>query len=150
MSDAAIDEFLGSCPTGGLATIDKNGYPYVTPMHFVYLRGNVYVHGRSHGEKLSNIRANSKVCFQADCPGGILPSAERVCGTNAIFKSVIIRGTAHIVDDNALKRTVLEAFVEKYTPEHKGAKFGEAAFAKTTIIEVRPCCTSGKQHPPMG
>ena len=148
MDASAIEKFLDDQSTGVLATIDRDGYPYITPMHFVLHEGTVFVHGRAHGEKISNITANPKVGFEVDMVGGILPSAERACGTNSVFKSVVIRGTATIVEDADLKKTILNAFVEKYVPQHKGAAFGEQALKNTAVIEIKASSLSSKQHPP--
>ena len=75
-----IIEFLNSEPVGRIASIDANGYPQVIPMNFVYVQANdplirprritkldaVYMHSHPFGEKIDNIKGNSKVGFEVD------------------------------------------------------------------------------------
>ena len=83
-----IIEFLNSEPVGRIASIDTMGYPQVIPMNFVYVQANdprirslkiikldaVYMHSHPFGEKLDNIKGNSKVGFEVDRHVCFLPS----------------------------------------------------------------------------
>ncbi len=56
-------QFLQQERIGRFVTIDRNGFPFVAPMNFVYFASAIYVHGFTRGEKYENIKANSKCGF---------------------------------------------------------------------------------------
>ena len=97
-----IDAILSRCTIGRMATIGKDGYPYITPVNYVYLNDTIYFHCASAGEKLDNINRDPRVCFEVDIPlayldldyYGELPEA---CMVHQFYHSVIIRGKADIV-----------------------------------------------------
>ncbi len=43
-SKGKIIEFLNQERIGRIATIDKEGYPFVAPMNFVYYNDAIYIH----------------------------------------------------------------------------------------------------------
>jgi len=51
-----IKEFLNTEHVGRIASIDKNGYPQIIPMNFVFLNDAIYMHSHTKGEKLENIK----------------------------------------------------------------------------------------------
>lgn len=50
---------LASTNIGRLATVDPEGYPYITPLNFVFHEGCVYFHCAPEGEKLDNLQSGS-------------------------------------------------------------------------------------------
>ena len=69
-----IIEFLNSQETGRICSIDKEGYPQIIPMNFVYRNDSIYMHSHIKGEKLENVARNSKVGFEVDQSLEFLPS----------------------------------------------------------------------------
>jgi len=141
---------LASTNIGRLATVDVDGYPYITPVNFVFHEGCVYFHCAPEGEKLDNLARSPRVCFEVDVPLAYLEvgfNPERnPCRTHQFYHCVIIRGTARVVDDGALKTTVLNALVAKHegnrdfpaiTPESAGYK-------TCRVVEIRPERMTGK------
>ena len=59
---------LAATNIGRLATMDAEGYPYITPVNFVFYGGCVYFHCAPEGEKLANLLRNPRVCLEADVP----------------------------------------------------------------------------------
>lgn len=131
--------------TGTLSTIGADGYPYGTPVHYVYHKGRLYIHGLPKGQKITNLKNNDKVCFSVfEEKGLLLDKDEKPCDTNTIFESVIITGQATILGDLSLKRTVLEKIVEKYTPHIMVRQLPEAMVKGTGVIEIVPEDITGK------
>jgi len=135
---------LTSTNIGRLATVDAEGYPYITPLNFVFHEGCVYFHGAREGEKIDNLTRSPRVCFEVDIPLAYLEvdfNPERnPCHTHQLYHSVIIRGSASIVPEGQLKTTVLNALVAKHegnrefpavTPESPG-------YAACCVVEIRP------------
>ncbi len=63
-----IDRILSLTNIGRLATNGADGYPYVTPVNFVWHERKIYFHSALAGEKLENLARDPKVCFEADIP----------------------------------------------------------------------------------
>ena len=47
-----IIEFLNQESTGRIASIDKDGFPQIIPMNFVFLDDVIYMHSHVKGEKI--------------------------------------------------------------------------------------------------
>lgn len=131
---------------GRVATTGADGYPYVTPVHFAVLNGRVYFHGLAVGEKLANLSRNPKVCFEIDRMGSLLHGGSS-CDTNTEYQSVIIRGSAALVEDRAQKIAALDAIVAKYTPQHMGTTFPDPALKMTAVVEITIESCTGKYYP---
>ncbi|WP_312642506.1 pyridoxamine 5'-phosphate oxidase family protein [Hydrogenoanaerobacterium sp.] len=67
-----VNNLLSQTQTGCLATLNTNGSPYVTPIHFLYLDNAIYIHGLPKGQKIDNIKANSNVSMTVYEMGGLL------------------------------------------------------------------------------
>ena len=72
MPQAKLDELLSNGYCGHLATISPDGSPYVCPLLYVWLDGQVWLHNTSaHGHLQSNVRHDPRVCFEVSVPGKI-------------------------------------------------------------------------------
>jgi nitroimidazol reductase NimA-like FMN-containing flavoprotein (pyridoxamine 5'-phosphate oxidase superfamily) len=80
-----------------------DGAPYVTPMSYVF-DGERILFRTMPGKKLDGIRANPAVCVE---------TADFNPDTGA-WVSVIVRGTARLVDDPDTRRDVVARLYEKY------------------------------------
>ena len=138
-SKKKIVEFLNNQPVGRIASIDINGYPQIIPMNFVYLQQGylnnnltdttirrsdaVYMHSYPFGEKLDNIKRNPKVGFEVDRHICFLPSyyfhPTDASQADTLYISVVIKGTAYIVEDNEEKSQALNGLMKKYQKEGK-------------------------------
>ncbi|WP_284644781.1 pyridoxamine 5'-phosphate oxidase family protein [Paenibacillus silviterrae] len=116
-----IDEFLNEMSFGYLASSGADGWPHVTPLNFVYHKGNIYFHGSKRGAKMDEIAASGKVSFAVAKEFAIIPSyftdSYNACPATAFFKSVHIRGEAAPVEDLQEKAEVLTALMHKLQPE---------------------------------
>lgn len=146
LSDEEIRDVLLKAEVGRIGTHNENGYPYIVPVHFVVIDDKIYIHGLIKGQKISNLVRNGKVGFEVDEMGEIIPDMENPCDTNTAYRSVIILGTARIVDERALKEEVLHAVVAKYTPQLSHLSFPEKMMKATGIIEISPVETTGKYY----
>ena len=118
-----IIQFLNEEQTGRIASIDEHGYPQIIPMNFVLVNDTVYMHSHIRGEKLENIKQNSKVGFEVDRNLEFLPSyffdPDDASLADTLYISVVIKGEAHIVSDVNEKVLALNALMKKYQPEGK-------------------------------
>lgn len=147
LSESQVQHILESEQVGRLATIGEDGCPYVTPVHFVFLQGAIFIHGLATGEKLQNIAANSLVGFEVERMISLIHDEEKPCDTNTEYESVIIRGSASLVADPDVKTSVLDAIVEKYTPQHAGKAYPPNMLKMTGVIRLQIKSCTGKYYP---
>ena len=145
-----IVAILKRCTIGRLATLGADGFPYITPVNYVYWQESVYFHCSHRGEKMENIRRDSRVCFEVDIP---LAYKERACDPEAapcsvhqFYHSVIIRGRAEIVTDSAEKVGALNALMASH---EKNPHYGEIQadmpeVAACSVVAVRVATMTGK------
>ena len=141
-----IETLLLSTKIGRIATQNENGFPYITPVHYVLVEGKIYIHGLSKGQKISNIAANDMVCFEVEWMGDLVFKGPSSCNTNTNFESVVIFGTAAVIADMDRKREILKAIVQKYTPELVHLEFPDNMMKATAVIEITPVETTGKYY----
>lgn len=146
LTEEEIAELLHKAEVGRIATNDPKGFPYIVPVHFVHLQNRIYIHGLIKGQKIEYLKADSKVGFEIDEMGAIIPDENIVCDTNTAFKSVIILGHAKMVDEIELKTIVLQEIVKKYTPQLIGMDFPVNMFKATGIIEINIEECTGKYY----
>lgn len=143
-------EFLNSQPAGRVASIDKDGYPQVIPMNFVWHDNAIYMHSAPFGEKLDNIRRNPNVGFEVDQHVCFLPSyyfhPTDASQADTLYISVVIKGKAELVHDPEEKARALNALMEKYQKEgrYEPLDAGMPVVREVAIIKVVPTEMRGK------
>ena len=144
LSQEEITALLLSEPVGNLGTVSPDGCPYLTPVHFVWMDAKIYIHGLRVGQKIDFLKVNPKVGFDVFRMNGLIHDPELPCDTNTDYQSVIMLGTANLIDDEILKIKVLDEVVKKYTPQHAGKTFPPAMLKATGVIEINPSEITGK------
>ncbi|OPA80150.1 flavin-nucleotide-binding protein [Paenibacillus selenitireducens] len=116
-----IELFLAEMTFGFLGTLSEDGWPHITPLNFVYHEGDIYFHGSKIGDKMKQMKHDTRVTFSVAKEFALIPSyftdPTYACPATAFFKSVLLKGTAHLVDDPSLKARVFTAFMQKLQPE---------------------------------
>ena len=149
-SKEKIAQFLNSEHVGRIASVDENGFPQVIPMNFVFLNDAIYMHSHTKGEKLDNIRNNSKVGFEVDRELEFLPSyfedPKDASLADTLYISVIIKGNGLIIEDRSEKTVALNALMQKYQPEGKYEPLTSQmqVVDEVAIIKVIPNSITGK------
>jgi len=131
-----IVDVLNSCHVGRLGTITRDGYPMVKPLNFVYGDGNIYFHTAREGEKIDDIRRDNRVCFEVDLPIALVRSEGSPCRADYLYRSVIIRGRAHIVEDVSERMRALKSLMDKYQPEGGYGEFPEEKLKITGVVRI--------------
>jgi nitroimidazol reductase NimA-like FMN-containing flavoprotein (pyridoxamine 5'-phosphate oxidase superfamily) len=145
-----IQRILSLTNIGRLATNGQDGYPYVTPVNFVGIDGNIYFHCAPKGEKLDNLARDPRVCFEVDVPLsyidiGLDPNRP-ICNLHQFYHCVIIRGSASVVKDGTLKVDALNALIAKHenTDDFKKVTADMSACKACEVIEIMPDSISAK------
>lgn len=146
LSFEEIRRLLEEENVGRFATVSPEGRPYAVPVHFVWFNEKIYIHGLLKGQKTDYLASNPAVCFEVDRFETLLMPAEDVpCKVSTQYQSVILTGTAKVVDNEALKITALNKIVEKYTPLLSGNPLSDSIHA-TAVIEMTPEEITGKYY----
>jgi len=155
--------FLNEERVGRVASIDEQGYPQIIPMNFVYVKndlidtqsynkniGAVYMHSHPIGEKIENIKRNSKVGFEVDSYVCFLPSyyfhPTDASQADTLYISVVIKGNAAIVNDPDEKANALNALMKKYQKEgrYESLSSNMGSVREVTVLKVVPDQIHGK------
>jgi len=149
-SKEKISEFLNQEHVGRIASLDKDGYPQIIPMNFVFLNDCIYMHTHTKGEKLNNILENQKVGFEVDRELEFLPSyfedPKDASLADTLYISVVIKGEAKIIDDKSEKTLALNGLMKKYQPEggYEPLRPDMQVLDEVAIIKVTPKTIRGK------
>ena len=101
---------------GRLATVGRDGWPYVVPLLYVWRDGDLWLHNTSaHGHLRDNVDFESRVCFEVGEPGEVFAYGRFECDTSVSYASVIAFGRIRIVDDRDLKIRFFEDLMRKYS-----------------------------------
>ena len=145
-----IFRILASTNIGRMATIGLDGFPYITPVNYATLDGNIYFHCAPKGEKLDNLNRNPRVCFEVDVPLayidiGLDPSRP-ICNLHQFYHCVIIRGNARIVKNDQLKLDALNALIAKHenTNDFEKVTTDMSGYKACVVIEIKPNSISAK------
>ena len=155
--------FLNEQRVGRVASIDEQGYPQIIPMNFVYVKndlidtqsdnkniGTVYMHSHPIGEKIENIKRNSRVGFEVDSYVCFLPSyyfhPTDASQADTLYISVVIKGNAAIVQDPDEKANALNALMKKYQKEggYESLSSKMGSVREVTVLKVVPDQIRGK------
>lgn len=132
LSQEQTELILQNGEYGTMATFGQNGFPYATPLSYVYLDGHIYFHCATEGHKLRNIENEARVCFTVVSNTEVLPEK-----FTTKYQSAVVFGRAAVVHGEE-KGHALLGLVEKYSPGHVDA--GKAYIAKdsgkTKIIKI--------------
>ena len=151
MTCEEIDQFLTCARIGRLGMVLQNG-PYVVPMGFAYSDRKVFFHTCSKGLKMETLRKNPNICFEVD----------EALSDATMSKSVIIFGTAEIIEDKQRMIPYLQKLIDKYRVPlgfdeymSKPGRNREAELKAVRICLITPTKITGRKllpkegvHPP--
>ena len=162
-SMVSIINFLNEENVGRVASIDVHGYPQIIPMNFVYIKndsddtqtgtkgaGAIYMHSHPIGEKLENMKRNSKVGFEVDSHICFLPSyyfhPTDASQADTLYVSVVIKGNASIVENTTEKAMALNALMQKYQKEggYESLSSEMGSVREVAVLKVVPEQIRGK------
>jgi nitroimidazol reductase NimA-like FMN-containing flavoprotein (pyridoxamine 5'-phosphate oxidase superfamily) len=140
-----INGLLETAQVGRLGTIDCDGYPMIKPLNFVYADGKIYFHTALSGEKIEDIKRNNRVVFELDLPITYVKADNNPCSAKYLYRSVIIKGRATMVEDRMDKIFALKRLMEKYQPEGGYGDFPAEKLDITGIVRIDIDEMTGKQ-----
>jgi nitroimidazol reductase NimA-like FMN-containing flavoprotein (pyridoxamine 5'-phosphate oxidase superfamily) len=149
MPDEEARTLLAGAYCGRLATVGPDGWPYVIPLLYVWVDGEIWTHNtRVVGHLRTNVNHESRVCFEVDEPGEIFPYGRFDCDTTIAYRSVVVFGTIRVVEDPAQKARFCDALMAKYgDPGWGRTESFYPRLDQITVYAVKPDLITGKQTP---
>ncbi len=111
LDDAACREVLRRGTSGVLALLGDDGYPYALPLSYAYQDHTLWFHGALTGHKIDAIRQSDKVSFCVIDKDEVVPEK-----LTTAYRSVIVFGRAHILQDESEIRAAARHIGRKYSP----------------------------------
>ncbi len=108
--DAVLDEAI-VCHLGFV----QDGQPYVIPTLHARIGDELYIHGSSASRALKVAAAGVPVCVTVTLLDGLV-LARSVFEHSVEYRSVVVLGSARLVEDPEEKMQALEAFTEQLIP----------------------------------
>ena len=135
-------KILENAPSGVLATLGDDNYPYAVPLNFAYKNNKIYFHCATNGHKLDAINKNSKVSFCVVDSEEVIPDK-----FTTDYRSVILFGKARIIEDNEEKAKTILYLCEKYSPNQKDSwqETIKNSIDRFSMVEIDIEHISGKQ-----
>jgi uncharacterized protein len=129
-----IDAILKQCKTCYVA-MSIDDVPYVLPLNFAMDGDRVILHSAQQGRMWETIKKNPKVCINWTLGEELAWQDEKVgCSYRVKSKSVIIEGTAEIVEDFDEKERLFNQFMTQYSD--LSFKFNAPAIRNVGVLIV--------------
>ena len=149
---ARVETILHRCRVGRFATNGADGYPYVIPVNYVYCRGSIYFHTAREGEKMDNLRRDSRAVFEVDVPlaylDSVYDSSRPPCRVDQFYHSVIIRGRAEEVGQLEEKLGALNALMAAHEqrPDYNEITAEMEGVRLCTVVALRIESMTGRSN----
>ena len=139
-----IKEIEGIINTSSVCRLGlaENNNPYVVPLCFGYRDKTLYFHSAPEGKKIKMVKSNNNVCFEIDIEHELV-EAEKACGWDMKFLSVIGFGKASIIEDTAEKRRAFDIIMHHYSD--KSYDYPDEIIEACVIIKVTIESMTGKK-----
>jgi hypothetical protein len=147
--DAWIRDFLANAPICAMATV-HDGQPFINSNLFVYdpAAHCIYTHTARVGRTRANIDGDERVCLTVMEMGRLLPAPEAL-EFSVEYASVVVFGTASVVDDPAQAKAALQLIMDKYAPHLKpGVDYRppvDEELPRTSVFRLQIDAWSGKR-----
>ena len=111
---AVIDAVLDEAPICHLGIVD-DGQPFVLPTIHARVGDELLLHGSAAGRAMRALAAGAPVCVTVTLVDGLV-LARSAFHHSMNYRSVVLLGTATVVEGDEAKTAALEAFTEKLVP----------------------------------
>ena len=145
-----IREFLHRGQIAHIASL-WGDQPFVTPSTFLYDESGhrLIFHSNISGRIRANIERNPRVCVEVSETGTALPS-NIALEFSFQYRSVIVFGTASLIEDVEEKRKVLHQLIAKYFDKMELGKdyrpVTDKELKRTSVYQIKIESWSGKEN----
>lgn len=138
-------EILEGGTSGVLAVAGDNGYPYAVPLSYAFDRktSKIYFHGAKKGHKLDAMKRESKASFCVIHQDNV--KSEKY---TTYYRSVIVFGKMHILEEESEKYYAIDTLGLKYAPfdsEERRREFIQKEYQALCMMEMEIEHMTGKE-----
>jgi PPOX class probable F420-dependent enzyme len=137
MSAAEQAAFLQQHGKASLATLDRDGYPHVVAMGYVFADGAFYMTSYAKAQKVLNIRRDPRVGLMVESGAGY-----------GELRGVMVRGTCEIIDDTEAVRAVMQR--SRGGGGLRAPAAGVDSAAKRVLLKLAPQRIASWDHAKLG
>jgi nitroimidazol reductase NimA-like FMN-containing flavoprotein (pyridoxamine 5'-phosphate oxidase superfamily) len=147
MSEAQAEAMLAATYSGRLETVGADGQPYCVPLLYVWLDGEVFMHGTgARGHLRANVEHEPRACFEIDEPGEVFDYGRFECDSTVAYRSVILFGHVRLVEDVDVKARFCDALMAKYAkPERDRPRGFYPRLGLIAVYALKPERITGKE-----
>jgi len=150
MPDADAREFLKHQKIAHVGSVDANGWPYVTPLCYIYEGGDVlYLHTGDHeGHFLTNLHHDPRICVEVAEIGALHQGKPYACNSALVYTSVMTFGPVHILhgpESREKKAWFLDRLLEKHGDPSWTFEPGYPQIDRIILYEQKIEILTGKQ-----
>ena len=113
----------------------KEDRPYVIPLSFGFDGRNIYFHSAESGEKVEILKVNNHVCVEFEQDISIIED-EKPCDWSARYLTVVVHGTAELVDELVEKKYGLGQIVKHYKAGGEKYPFTDEEIKPVLVYKV--------------
>jgi PPOX class probable F420-dependent enzyme len=133
------EKFLSDPHTAALATVDKDGFPHVVAMAYLYKDGAIYMTSYGKAQKVLNVRRNPKV--------GVMVEAGRKYSE---LRGVMIRGNCEVLDDPEAVRMTMRGVAGKEGTTAAVPSGASSSAPKRVVLKITPTKIASWDHSKLG
>lgn len=113
---AEMEAIIHQCAICFVGLTEKDGAPYVFPMNFGYINGEIILHSAPFGTHINSLIFSNKICITFCNEGKLVHQHKNVaCSYRMDSKSVICKGEVDFIEGMEEKELILNEFMKKYT-----------------------------------
>lgn len=139
LSPEELTSFLAQPHKAALATIDKDGFPHVVAMGYLFKDGVIYMTSYGKAQKVVNIRRNPKV--------GVMIETGNAYSN---FVGVMIRGTCEIIEDRETVARMMRELAGSQTSSGAPPKEAINSAPKRSLLKITPTKIASWDHRKLG
>lgn len=140
LSEEETEQILENGTTGILGVIGDDDYPYTVPVNYLYRNGRIIFHGAGAGHKFDAMAKHDKVSFCVIGKDEIVPDK-----VTDYFRSAVVFGRVHTIDDPEEKLKAAHDLGRKYSPEKAVQDDIDRSFMNVIIFEITIEHMTGKE-----
>lgn len=115
MTDQAVQQLLVRGYCARVATVGADGAPYCTPFLYVWMDGELYIHGSAaRGHFRANVDAEARVCVVVDEAGEVFDYGRFECDVALAHASVVVHGRIRVIEERSVKQRFCDRLMAKY------------------------------------
>ena len=111
-----IESIIDQCDICFVGITEADGTPYVIPMNFGYLNGQIMLHSAPEGKHLSLLTLSNRICVTFCTDRKLMYQHPDVaCSYSMNSKSVVCKGSVSFLEDLQEKEEAMNQLMKKFS-----------------------------------